>query len=572
MSSEYDFIVIGGGASGCAVAARLAQSKQRPKVLLLEAGSDNTDPLYRVPADRFKTFQEATMNWGYKTAPQNHLKGQQIDYSRGKGLGGSTAINFSCWVIGADEDYNEWATKVGDDTWSWTNVKERLKKIENYHVDIPEEGRKYISPKEADHGTSGPLHLSYADPWEKGLTDVFKAAEETGLGVNPDVNSGNPLGMGLGAACMYQGSRTTASAYLEDAPANLTIKVNSPVAKLLISGNKAIGVRTIAGSDFHAKHEVILSGGALNTPQVLMLSGIGPAAELKKHGISVIQDLPQVGKNLQDHCFSTATLLQHPGTDDRAEFEAMSPEAMAATRAQHTKDKRGVLSSLYCSVPMGWFKNDAVYNSEEYKALDKHTQEHLKKPHVPIYEIATHTPPLFVGDYVLQPTDSYLTALAFVMNPQSYGEVTLNSADPSDAPRVDPNLLSHPYDRRAMIEAMRKLLEYLEAPVFKQRTVKMIGCPASKSDEDIWTHCAGNLFSSWHMCSTVRMGKKGDEGACVDTEFRVRGLESLRVVDLSVIPLLPNNHTQSTAYLVGETAAEKLIHEYGLDRAKLPGL
>jgi choline dehydrogenase-like flavoprotein len=210
--------------------------------------------------------------------------------------------------------------------------------------------------------------------------------------------------MGLGAACMYQGSRSmgdeiscqmslpsflellvrlllslsipvdalsalsipklfrnkdhadlrcpaTASAYLEDAPANLTIKVNSPVAKLLISGNKAIGVRTIAGSDFHAKHEVILSGGALNTPQVLMLSGIGPAAELKKHGISVIQDLPQVGKNLQDHCFSTATLLQHPGTDDRAEFEAMSPEAMAATRAQHTKDKRGVLSSLYCSVP-----------------------------------------------------------------------------------------------------------------------------------------------------------------------------------------------------------------------------
>jgi choline dehydrogenase-like flavoprotein len=195
--------------------------------------------------------------------------------------------------------------------------------------------------------------------------------------------------MGMGAACMYQGSRTTASAYLENAPPNLTIKVNSPVAKVLMSGKKATGVRTIAGSDFHAKYDIILSCGALNSPQLLMLSGIGPAAELKKHRISIIQDLPDVGQNLQDHCFSTATLLQRPGTSERSEFEGMSPEAMAAARAQHTIDKKGILSSLYCSVPMGWFKSDAVYQSEEYKALNKHTQEFLKKPHVPIYEFAT---------------------------------------------------------------------------------------------------------------------------------------------------------------------------------------
>jgi choline dehydrogenase-like flavoprotein len=139
-------------------------------------------------------------------------------------------------------------------------------------------------------------------------------------------------------------------------------------------------------------YDVILSGGALYSPHLLMLSGIGPAEELKKHGIPVVQDLPDIGKNLQDHCFSTAVLLQRPGTDDRSEFEGMSPEAMAATRAQHTKDKKSILSSLYCSVPMGWFKNDAVYMSEEFKALDKHTQEFLKKPHVPIYELATVSP------------------------------------------------------------------------------------------------------------------------------------------------------------------------------------
>ncbi|KAE8443347.1 hypothetical protein EG329_001990 [Mollisiaceae sp. DMI_Dod_QoI] len=564
MTSEYDFIVVGAGASGCVIAARLAQSPKKPSVLLLEAGGKNEDASYLVPADRFTlAFKEPSLNWGYKTVPQNHLKGQQIDYSRGKGLGGSTAINFSCWVIGADEDFNEWARKVDDDTWNWKNVKQRFKKIESYHVEVPEEDRKYVNPKAEDHGTDGPLHLSYADPWEKGLTDVFKAAEEVGMGVNPDVNSGNPIGMGMGAGCVYGGERTTAASYLKDAPSNLTIMVNSPAAKVLFSGDKATGIRTIDGRDFYARHDVILSLGALNSPQLLMLSGIGPRRVLEKHGITVKVELPEIGQNLQDHCFSTATLLRKPGTDDRATFEANAE----AARAQYQKDKSGLMRTMYCGTPMGWFKNDRVLASDEYKALDRDTQERLQKPTVPIFEITTHTPPLFVGDYVLQPTDSYLTALSFVMNPQSTGEVTLNSADPSDAPRVDPKLLSHPFDRRVMIEAMRQTMDYLEAPVFKKSAIKMIGCPKSRSDEDIWEHCAGDLFSSWHMCSTVRMGKKEDKGACVDTDFRVRGVQNLRVVDLSILPLLPNNHTQSTAYLVGETAAEKMVAEYGLGKA-----
>ncbi|KAF8858139.1 alcohol oxidase [Acephala macrosclerotiorum] len=567
MSSEYDFIVVGAGASGCALAARLAQSAKKPSVLLLEAGGKNDDASYRVPADRFTlAFKEESLNWGYKTEPQNHLKGQQIDYSRGKGLGGSTAINFSCWVIGADEDFNEWARKVGDEAWNWKNVKQRFKKIESYHVEVPEEHRKYVNPKAEDHGTDGPLHLSYADPWEKGLIDVFVAAQEVGMGVNPDVNSGNPIGMGMGAGCVYDGERTTAADYLKNAPSNLTIMVNSPAAKILFSGDHATGIRTVDSRNFHARQDVVLSLGALNSPQLLMLSGIGPRMELEKHGIEVKLDMPGIGKNMQDHCFSTATLLREPGTDDRSTFEANAE----TSRAQYQKDKSGPMRTMYCGTPMGWFKNDRVLASDEFKALDQYTQEHIKKPTVPIFEMVTHTPPLFVGDYTLQPTDSYLTCLSFVMNPQSTGEVTLNSANPSDAPRVDPRLLSHPFDRRVMIEAMRQMMDYLEAPALKKSTIKMIGCPKSRSDEDIWDHCAGDLFSSWHMCSTVRMGKKEDKDACVDTDFRVRGVKGLRVVDLSVIPLLPNNHTQSTAYLVGETAAEKIIAEYGLGDGRSP--
>ncbi|TVY48290.1 Alcohol dehydrogenase [acceptor] [Lachnellula occidentalis] len=563
---EYDFIIVGAGPSGATLASGLARSSQRPSVLLLEAGGDNKDSQNLVPADRFAVaFTLPSLNWGYETAPQTHLKGQKIDYSRGKGLGGSTAINFSCWIVGADEDYDEWARKVGDEDWEWKNVKERMKKIETYHVEVPEEHRKFIDPKQEDHGTNGLLHLSYADPWEKGVADSFIAAEEIGLGVCKDVNSGNPIGMGMGAGCMYKGSRTSASDFLENAPSNLTIKTDAPIAKVLLSSSKsATGVETIDGHTYHAKKEVILSAGALNTPQILMLSGIGPADELAKHNIPLLHEMDDVGKNMQDHAFCGASIITKPGTEGRMAYES-DPEAVKAARAQHGLDKTGLLNSLYCSVPMGYFKNEAVVKSEEFAALDKELQEHLNKPTIPHFEIATHTPPLYLGGYQLQPTDSYLCALNFVMNPQSTGTVTLNSANPSDAPIIDPRLASHPFDRRVLIEGYRELVRLLKAPVFAKDTVRMVGGPEAGTDEEIWEYCSTTIGSSWHMCSTVRMGKTGDARACVDTDFKLNGVKNLRVVDLSVIPLLPNNHTQSTAYIVGQTAAEKLIAEYGLD-------
>lgn len=396
-----------GGPAGSVVASRLANSKARPSVLLLEAGGENKDESYMHQAARFSlAFTEPGLNWGYKTAPQTYMKGQQIDYSRGKGLGGSSAINFSCWLIGSAEDFNEWAKRVGDDAWKWENVKERFKNIEHYHTEIPEAHRKYINPQtkgmdysptlppmanRLDHGTSGPLHLSYAPVWEKDIADVFEAAKETGLEVNPDVNSGNPMGMGLGSATLYHGERTTASgAYLSDPPLNLTIKVNAPVARVLFDndGETVIGVQTIAGETFHASKDVIISGGALNSPQILMLSGIGNSDELKSHGIDVVKHLPYVGKNLQDHVFATTTLIQKPGTSERLAFESDS-NAMAEAKEQFAKDKTGKLTELYSNVPMGWFKSDAVYASNEFAALPQETQEFLQKPTVPLFEMAT---------------------------------------------------------------------------------------------------------------------------------------------------------------------------------------
>lgn len=567
--NTYDFIIVGAGPAGLSLAARLSSSSSHPSVLLIEAGGPNNDQEYLVPAERFTLFgTQPTLNWGYKTEPCEHLAGQQIDYSRGKGIGGRTAINFSCWVIGAAEDYDAWAEKVGDDAWSWINVKERFKKIEHYHDEVADQYREFVDPKPEDHGTSGPLHLSYAPVWEKGLTDVFIAAKQAGLPLNTDVNSGNPIGMGMGSSCMHEGLRTTASSYLSLMGPRFETILNSPVAKILFDGKKMKGIRTIDGREYYAHKDVILSAGALNSPQTLMLSGIGPASELQKHNIPIVKDLPQVGENLQDHGFTTTSLLLKEGSNDRMEFE-MSEEMKKTAKEGWIKDKSGKLAELYCGVPMGWFRNDRVLESKEFAELPEEKKAFIRKENVPIFEIATHVPPLYTGTHILSPKDCYLTCLSFIMNPQATGSITLSSSNPSDPPIINANLMNHPYDRRVLIEAVRKTLEFLDTPIFREKTIKMIGVPeggVEAGDEEIWEHCRKNLFSSWHMCSTVRMGKDKDENtACVDTNFRVLGVEGLRVVDCSVLPLLPNNHTQSTAYLVGETAAEKMIAQYALD-------
>ncbi|KAA8566758.1 hypothetical protein EYC84_009858 [Monilinia fructicola] len=567
--NTYDFIIVGAGPAGLSLAARLSSTPSHPSVLLIEAGGPNNDQEYLIPADRFALFgSQPSLNWGYKTEPCKHLNGQQIDYSRGKGIGGSTAINFSCWVRGGAEDFDAWAEKVGDDTWSWHNVKERFKKIEHYHDRIPDQYREFINPKPENHGKNGPLNISYAAVWEKGLTDVYIAAKQAGLPLNTDINSGNPIGMGMGPSTMHDGLRTTASSYLKLMGPRFETILNAPVAKVLFDGTKTIGIRTIDGREYYARKDVILSAGALNSPQLLMLSGVGPASELQKHNIPIVKDLPQVGKNLQDHSFTTTTLLLKEGSNDRIAFE-MNEEMKKSAKEGWIKDKSGRLSELYCGVPMGWFKDDKVLESKEFSELEEEKKNFMRQKNVPSYEIATHVPPLYTGNYTLAPTDSYLTCLSFVMNPQAIGSVTLRSSNPSDHPKIDSNLINHPFDRRVLIEAVRKAMEFLNTPVFREKTVKMIGVPeggVKASDDEIWEHCRNNLFSCWHMCSTVRMGKgKDDQKACVDGNFRVLGVEGLRVVDLSVIPLLPNNHTQSTAYLVGETAAEKIIEEYKLD-------
>lgn len=233
-----------GGPSGSALAANLAKAAAKPSVLLLEAGGANEDLDLRVDGQRWLTFMKQEMNFGYKTTPQEHAKNREIDYSRGKGLGGSSAINFGVYTIGARDDYDEWARRVDDDAFSWARMQARYKQLENFHGTPPPGMEKYAAPDMANHGTSGPLRVGYTKEWETELPGLMDAYEQAGFPLNPDVNSGNPLGMSALISSSANGVRSTAQDLLTPRPQNLTILTHSPVRRVILEGTKAVGVET----------------------------------------------------------------------------------------------------------------------------------------------------------------------------------------------------------------------------------------------------------------------------------------------------------------------------------------
>ncbi|KAF9884222.1 hypothetical protein FE257_001954 [Aspergillus nanangensis] len=563
--TTWDFVVVGGGPAGCALASTLARSAKRPQVLLLEAGCRNDDKNLKVDGQRWATFMNGDMNWGYKTTPQEHCNGRQIDYSRGKVLGGSSAINFGVYTVGARDDYNEWATAVGDDAFSWDRMQARFKRLETFNGAIADtKNAKYAAPKSSDHGLQGGLRVGYAAEWEEDLPLMMDVFEQAGLAHNGDHNSGDPLGMSLVINSSHQGQRVTATDLLLDAPDNLTIITESPVQRVILEGTKAVGVEA-KGSKYFASKEVILTAGSLDTPKILMHSGIGPAAELEKFQLPLVKDLPAIGQGLRDHFFAPLCFLRDPSTNDRNQFFG-DQAAMDSGLEQWKKDGTGPWARHSCQISAGWLKSDRVTASEEFKALPASTQEFMQRETVPHYEFMTHFPLHLINPEVTKDY-SYVCLLVFLMNEQSSGEVRLQSNNPDDPLLFDPKFLSHPFDRRACIEIFREALQVTKHKAFQKDTVSTLIAPASESDEDILEFWKNTLGSSWHMSGTVKMGKVGDSDAAVDSQFRVFGIESLRIADMSVLPVLTNNHTQATAYVTGVSCADCLIEEYGLSSA-----
>lgn len=310
--------------------------------------------------------------------------------------------------------------------------------------------------------------------------------------------------------------------------------------------------------------EVILSAGSLNDPRILMHSGIGPAAQLQQYNIDVVQDVPAVGQGLRDHCFVPMVNTRTDTSTDRKAFYG-SEAAMDAAKKEWEESGTGPWAKFACELGIGWFKlTEQLTSTPEFKALPEDEQKYLLQETVPHYEVITHFPiHWFIPDFPKEALN-YSCLLVFLFNAQTRGEVTLQSSDP-DAPLLfNPKFLAHPFDRRLAIEALRDSFRVAKHESYTKDNVAELAMPKGESDEDLLEYWRQNISSSWHMTGTVKMGKTEDSDAVVDPDFKVKGIENLRIADMGVVPVLVNAHVQAVAYVTGVTCAEKLIKEYGL--------
>ena len=519
----YDYIIVGAGSAGCVIANRLSVDPAC-KVLLLEAGGEDSAPMIHIPAT-FMGLQDTPIDWGYRTVPQPHLNGRRIFSPRGRVLGGSSSINYMMYVRGNRLDFDHWRD-LGNTGWGYDDVLPYFRRSE----DNREFNNHY-------HGTGGPLTVSsYAapHPWGQRFID---AAQHSGMPLNPDFNGASQHGCGFYQATIRDGQRcSTARAFLEPARTrpNLTIQTHATAMKIVIENDRAVGLEYLCrGVLEHARaaSEVVLCGGAFNTPHLLMLSGIGHAQELEKHGIQVKLDLPGVGKNLQDH------LAVPVGCEMTQQFSmgAMSAAERQAALAQYAQDRSGPMASNLFEV--GGFAS--VSNDPAWPELQ--------------YFFNTSLPKLFPE---APPLARHGVAVAcYVNRPASRGEVTLASADPLARPVIDPCYLSDPRDAATAVMGLRRSLEILGATPFESiRGAPQHGLSAGDTDAALEAYVRERATTTWHVSGTCRMGT--DAKAVVSADLKVKGMAQLRVADASVMPTVVSGNTNASVIMIAEKAAD----------------
>ncbi|KAF4984057.1 hypothetical protein FZEAL_670 [Fusarium zealandicum] len=566
---QYDFIIVGSGPAGCSIARGLANTITQPSVLLVEAGSENNDVGQRIIGNQYVQMLDESQVNPYESTPQNHLAGRKIGLTRGKGLGGSTAVNFTAWTIGPRDDWDTMAELTGDPDWGWQHAKRRFKQLETYHDKTPEVPggmEKYLHPQPDAHGYQGPLHIGFAHEWDHYTTSIMDIWAENGYKINLDMGSGDSLGMSIVPKTMHRGTRATAADLLYPTPGNLHIKTNAPVHCVVFENKRAVGVALLDGTVLRAKKEVILAAGSLDTPKILMHSGIGPADQLSKFGIQQLVNNPSVGQNYKDHYHIVLKYARAEHTDNVTAF-FRSKALQEAAKREWELYRTGPYVTAGTTMNMGFFKSDAVLKSKEFNDLPTAEKERIQRPTIPTYEVST------VGispEYYTAPetTPPLLSILVFVHNSQGIGNMQLASADPAAPLIFNPDFVSHPYDQRVIVESTKEVLKVTSSEAFKRDahpTQPEFEVPASDSDEDILDFWRKSCTSTWHMSGTCKMGRTEKEGAVVDPRFRVFGVSGLRVADLSIMPIIASAHTQSTAYQVGMVAAEKIAAEYSLN-------
>ncbi len=529
MTESFDFIVVGAGSAGCVLANRLS-ADGRHTVLLLEAGGEDRDIWIHVPLGYGRHFTNPKVNWLYQTEPEAECHGRRIIAPRGKVLGGSSSINGLMYVRGQPEDYDRWR-QLGNVGWSYADVLPYFRKAED----------QQRGPDQW-HGAGGPLSVCDLEPLP--ICDAFiAAAEQRGYARNPDFNGPAQEGFGYYQFTTRNGRRcSTAVGYLKPARRrpNLTVVSQALATRLRFEGRRAVGVEYLQGAARHtarASGEVILAGGAYNTPQLMQLSGLGPAALLREHGIAVVADMPGVGADLQDH-FHARMVFRCTQPVSANDLLASKRRGLAAG-LRYLLRRRGLLAMGAAYVGGFLRSNDAVATPD--------VQCHVM---------------LFSADAIGGPLHDFsgVTCPVIVLRPESRGTVRIKSADPREPPAIAPCYLTAAKDRDTTVAGMRALRRIMAAPAiapFIEAEHEPGGSCAS--DDDLIDYVRRRGSTVYHPTSTCRMGD--DPAAVVDARLRVHGFERLRIVDASIMPALISGNTNAPTIMIAEKGADMILQD-----------
>ena len=538
---EYEYIIVGAGSAGCVLANRLTDDG-RHRVLLIEAGPKNNALSLKIPAAVLKNLQSTKYNWAYQGEPEPELGGRVITHDRGKTLGGSSSINGLCFIRGHALDFEGWR-QSGCEGWGYADVLPYFKRLENY------------SGGESEYrGGDGPLAVHRPKPQNPLYKAFIEAGRDAGYQTTDDICGYRQEGFGVFDMSIENGERnSTAKAYLDPARPrkNLTVITNTQVQKILFNGIEATGISYKKADGeiikVDALKEVILSAGAVGSPQLLMLSGVGPASHLKDHGISIIADMPGVGQNLNDH------------PDFVLKYKCLEPVSIWPQTRLLGRTFAGIRWLL---------RRDGICASNQFEAVAcVRSAAGVEYP-----DIQLTISPAAVDDQTWTPLPEHAFQIHVgLMRNFSRGNITLRDSDPASAPRILANYMKDPRDRDLLLKGIRIVREIANQPAFKPFCGEEIyPGVAAQTDNELNVCLDEKLNTQWHLSGTARMGDSNNREAVVDPHGKVHGLSKLRIVDASIMPAATNGNTNSPTIMIAEKLSDSILGRTPLPRIEVP--